>query len=113
MNIYMIVWLAFLVSGVLGWYFYNKVKLEEKKLRMEHGLDPEDPNRRDRRWHFPWLKLGIVVISLGVGLLLIALMVNYTVIGHSDGIYPAILCICGGLGLVIAHFVPSHHKKEQ
>lgn len=111
--IYLIIWLAFLASGVIGWFFYNKMKLEEKKLLIQQGIHPDEKLSERRKWQFPWLKLGIIIISLGMGLLIIAIMANLHLTGNSDAFYPAIFCLCGGIGLVIAHIVPTQRKGDQ
>jgi hypothetical protein len=108
--IWPIMWLAFPLFGFFGWYFYNKSKHEERKLLIEKGINPEQFSSSFKSFRFPWLKLGIVVVGLGVGLLVLALLVDLHVTGQSDAIYPAVLCLCGGGSLVIANYLD--HRKN-
>lgn len=106
----LILWLAYPFCGLLGWYFYTKYKHEERRLMIEKGLNPkEDVQSRQYIKSF-WLKLGIVIVGLGLGFFVIALLIDLHVIGQSDAIYPAILCLCGGGALVIASCIDPRKK---
>lgn len=100
-----LIWIAFPVCGLIGWIYYIKSQNEERKLWIERGVDPSSMLNPKKRFQFPWLKLGMIILGLGTGFLTIALLINFNIIGHSDAIYPAILCISGGTGLIIAHYL--------
>lgn len=110
--VWLIVWLAFPVCGYFGWYYYNKCRHEERKLLIEQGKNPDEFSNRRKDFRFPWFKIGAVIISLGIGLFIITLLINFHLIGHSDAIFPAILCICGGAGLIIATYIDKPKKSE-
>ena len=101
----LIMWLAFPLFGFFGWFFYHKSKHEERKLLIEKGINPEEFSKTTQYFKFFWFKLGMVVMGLGLGLFVIALLVNLHLIGQSDAIYPGILCLCGGGSLVIANYL--------
>jgi|GEM_PF-3888803 len=107
-----IIWLAFPVCGLIGWIYYSKARHEERKLWIEQGQNPNDHEEKKETSSDIWLKLGIVVASLGVGLLIITLLINFDSIGHSDAVFPAILCICGGAGLLLAHYLGQRNKTK-
>lgn len=107
-----IIWLAFIISGFLGWYFYNKSRHEERKLLIEKGKNPYDnltPKTKDRSI---WLKIGIIAISLGIGLLIMTALINLNWDGRSGLIFPAVLSLCGGIGVVIAQYLGNKQKPE-
>lgn len=106
----LMVWLTFQTSAFLGWYFYNSSKHAERRLLIEKGINPEESPNSSNKSGFPWLRLGVVIMGLGLGFFLIALLVNLHLTGRSDALYPAILCLCGGGSLVIAHYI-DHRKK--
>lgn len=105
-----LIYLAFPICGLLGWYFHDKFKYEERKLMIEKGMHPDVSSGSSDRRNFIWVKLGIVVLGLGIGFLIVALLVNLRLTGHSDAIYPAVFCLCGGGSLVIAHIIDSRKK---
>jgi hypothetical protein len=107
----LIMWLAFPLFGFFGWFFYNKSKHEERKLLIEKGINPEEFSRSNQNFKFFWFKLGMVVMGLGLGLFVIALLVNLHLIGQSDAIYPGVLCLCGGGSLVVANYLADRRKN--
>lgn len=108
----LIKWLIFPILGYLGWHYYNKARHEERKLLIEQGTNPDEVLKTPKASRFPWLKIGVVVTALGIGLFIITLLINFHLIGQSEAIFPAILCLCGGLGLIIANYMDNHKKSE-
>lgn len=110
--IWLIVWLAFPVCGYFGWYYYNKSRHEERKLLIAQGKNPDEFLKPRKPFRFPWLKIAAVIVSFGIGLFIISLLINFHWVGQSDAIYPAILCICSGGGLLIANYIDNRQKPE-
>jgi hypothetical protein len=105
-----LLWIIFLSCGFFAWHFSHKAKQEERKMLIEKGLDPDDFGKAGKGFRSPWVKLAMVVIGLSVGLLIIAILCDLDLIGRSDAIYPAILGLCGGGGLLIAHYIEKRSK---
>jgi hypothetical protein len=100
---YYIAWIGFLVCGFLVWYFFNKGKQEEQKMLIQSGVNIEDMLKKsDKRRQLWLLKLGIIVIGLGMSFVLIAIL-NSLHLPNPDPLYPAIFCICIGTSLIIAY----------
>jgi hypothetical protein len=106
----LILWLAYPFCGLLGWYFYVKYKHEERRLMIEKGLNPKEDVQSHQNIKSFWLKLGIVILGFGLGFFIISLLIDLHVIGQSDAIYPAILCLCGGGALVFASYISLRKK---
>jgi hypothetical protein len=107
-----IICLTLLMFAFLSWFFYNKAKQEEKKMLIQQGVDPNKfvkPNNRDSTWI---AKLGIVLIGLAVGLILIVILVNLGMTGHSDAIFPAIIAASLGISLVIANGIRKKSNED-
>jgi hypothetical protein len=108
--LWLFMWLAFPLLGFFGWFFYAKSKHEERKMLIERGMHPDEFSKSAQNFKFFWLKLGMVAMGFGVGLFVIALLVNLHLTGQSDAIYPAILCLCGGGSLVIANYLVNRRN---
>jgi len=109
---YYVVWISFMLCGFLAWYFSHKAKHEERKLLIQQGMDVREPSRKEsNRMKFPWLKLGVIIIGLSIGMGIIAVLANLELLGHSDAIYLAILGMCGGISLVVAYYIDRDKKQ--
>lgn len=107
-----IICILFLLCVFFAWYFYNKSKHEERKLLIQQGMNVRDAFPKDRMFKTFWLKLGVLVLGLSIGLIIISVLVNLNMIGRSDAIYPAILGVCGGGALVISHHMENNKKSK-
>lgn len=105
-------WLAFMAFGFLAWFFSHKGKQEERKMLIQQGADIETLLKKDKKGPSWILKTGIVLIGLGLGLAIITILINLNLIGHSDAIYPAIICICTGISLVVAHRIGKRGNED-
>ena len=103
-------WLAYPFCALAAWYYYIRYKHQERIHMIEKGIRPEDHLPSQDRGRSLWLKLGMVVMGLGLGLLIITILVNLHLTGQSDAIYPSILCLCGGGALVAANFINPRKK---
>lgn len=85
--------LLILVTG--GLIFYNlKINNLQEFARIEHGLSatPKDPNRLK--------KMGILFISIGIGILLGYYLGNITSV-HPLVTIPSMILIMGGISLML------------
>lgn len=101
--VFTIIFLAFLTAGFLAWYFSHKSREKERMLLIEKGLEvPEQKNGWNFSFRFPWLKLGILITAIAVGLI-IGITLNE--ITDNREFPPIMMLLFGGIGMIIAHYV--------
>lgn len=101
--VFTIIFLAFLTAGFLAWYFSHKSREKERMLLIEKGLEvPEQKNGWNFSFRFPWLKLGILITAIAVGLI-IGITIN-EMTDYSE-FPPIMMLLFGGIGMIIAHYV--------
>jgi uncharacterized membrane protein len=93
-----IVFIFFLIGVFLTWFFIHKAKTKERLLLIEKGIDISQISQESKLiTNFPWLKIGIVALFMGLGLAIgsvpsdTALMIGF-------------IFIFGGIGMVIANY---------
>jgi len=112
-----LVWLGFLASIVLGLYFYFSARHKERMALIEKNADLTEIFKvREFRFQFPWLKLGMIILGVGLGLIAVVVIANQPEIKNLtqdliEMLAGGILLISGGLGLVIGYFIekPKGH----
>ena len=106
-----LVWLGFFASIFLGWYYFLQARNKERMALIERDKDvSEIYAKREFRFRFPWLKLGMLITGVGFGLTLTSLMMmNPTleqVVNRTDGlVIAASIILFGGISMVIAHYI--------
>lgn len=106
-----IVWIVLIMCIFFSWLFYNKARHAERLLLIEKGINIDEQIKKEKPFTMPWLKFGIIVIGLSIGLTLIAIVM--TVYGQSLLSTPfpiAILGLCGGASFIIAHYIGKKAK---
>ncbi len=102
-----------LFAGIfLAWFFYLKAKQKERLALIEkasEGIDFTKLFERPKRqfkFSFPWLKLGILLFAITFGV-----AVKLLFFGRMDDDYaPLFGFMFGGIGMIAAHF--SDKKKD-
>jgi len=113
-EIFLMFLMAFLAfAGLfLAWFFMQRAKFKEKIILIEKGIDIKDLHLMENKKHqFSWLKIGIVVIGLSIGLIS-GLLLMY-ILRWSDWILPLLgMLLFGGIGMVLANYIdkPSGDK---
>jgi hypothetical protein len=64
-----LVWLGFFASIILGLYFYFSARNKERMALIEKNADVSEIFKV-RDFQFPWLKLGMIIAGIGIGLCL-------------------------------------------
>lgn len=106
-----ITWLGFFACVFFGWYYYLQARNKERMALIEKNADiAEIYKKREIRFHFPWLKLGMIITGAGLGLFAAVLFSLFPggddLIRKSDGaLYFSLIFLFGGAGVVIAYFV--------
>jgi hypothetical protein len=104
-------WITFCVCIFLAWYFSHKAKHKECLMLIEKGVNLDEYLKKERGFSFPWLKLGIVIIGLSIGLAIIGILANLGTLHGSDALPLSILGICGGTSLVIANYINKNKSN--
>lgn len=94
---------TFVVCIFFTWYFYHKAKTKERLILLEKNIDLEEVKKREQRFNFPWLKVGILLTGIGVAFGLQTILLRLKV--NDEPLYLFVLFICGGISLIIANYV--------
>ncbi|MCC5904889.1 MAG: hypothetical protein JJU13_01665 [Balneolaceae bacterium] len=108
--IFTILSLAFLTAAFLAWYFTHKTREKERLIMLEKGMElpHSSENKKNFGFSFPWLKTGVLLVSLSIGLLIGLILEEH--VGQYWGAPPLFLVLFGGVGMIIAHFLDK--KKD-
>ena len=112
-----LVWLGFFASIFFGWYFFLQARNKERMALIERDKDvSEIYAKREIKFRFPWLKLGMLVTGIGVGLTIVSLLaLNPTwndLLRRTDGmVVAALILLCGGISMVISHYIDKPANK--
>lgn len=102
--IFTIIFLAFLVAIFLAWYFTHKSRERERMLLIEKGLEvPEDNGGWNFSFSFPWLRLGVLITAIAVGLVIGGILNELT--NMRADFTPIMMLLFGGIGMIVAHYV--------
>ncbi|MDT8402797.1 MAG: DUF6249 domain-containing protein [Bacteroidales bacterium] len=106
-------WLGFFAAITISWIFYLKARNRERLALIEKGVDAPDAFKREK---FPWLKIGIVILSISLGAFLVIMAVilfpDAPFIGDAILILMIIVgLLFGGIGMIIAHQVEKKDKE--
>ena len=103
--------ISFFTGVFFAWYYYLKAKQKERLALIDKASEGIDAAklfaRPKRQYRFPWLKLGILLFSITLGVSIGIIFANTT---SMDADYiPLFGFMFGGLGMIAAHFAG---KKE-
>lgn len=106
-----LIWLGFFASVFLGWYYFLQARNKERMALIERDKDvSEIYAKREVGFRFPWLKLGMLITGIGVGLSLAMVLTlnpmwdNLNKKTDGASIFAFVL-LFGGVAMVIAHFI--------
>lgn len=110
--------LIFFLAGIfLTWFFIHKAKSKERLMLIDKGIDLSALSRSDSQktnFHFPWLKIGIVITSISIGLLVSTfLMVIPFFENVAAGQLPLLfIFLFGGIGMILAYVIDKPRKQD-
>jgi len=94
-----IVFIFFMAGVFLTWFFSHKAKAKERLMLIEKGIDlPASQQSKIFEGNFPWLRVGVVVIGMGVGII-------FGVTSHNFGMTMGGVFLFGGIGMFLASFL--------
>ncbi len=99
------------VFGIV--YVITSARNRERMALIERGADPKLFESVKRERPHSILKWGLLLFGIGLGIVIADIMVT----NHSmseDAAYPSMICVFGGLALIVAHyFIRKEEKKEK
>ena len=88
---------------------YLLVRRKERLAMIEKGADPSIFERGSKAPTS--LKWGMLFVGIGVGILLGKIFAAYSCLGEEASMF-SMICLFGGLSLVIYHFVERSMEKK-
>lgn len=108
--IFLIISLTAMIFGIR--YMSNK----EKMAMIERGIDPGVARARvTAPMPFLSLKLGLLLVGFGIGLLMALFITRGLGLDDEEGVavYFGCLSICGGFGLIISYLIERRWMDAQ
>jgi hypothetical protein len=101
---------VFFLSIVAVWSFIVLTRHKERMTMIEKGLKPEDMKALYERgtWRInpmSSLKWGMIFVGVGIAALIGMYLHAYYLV--EEGIYPALMCLFGGVGLIAFYLLAS------
>ena len=94
-----IVFIFFMAGVFFTWFFSHKAKVKERIMLIERGMDLSAPQQsKIFEANFPWLRVGVVVICIGIGIIIGENYSSFTIIMGS-------IFLFGGIGMFLASFL--------
>ena len=88
---------------------YIVVRKRERMLLIQRGADASA--FESKRNETATLKWGLLFLGIGIGILLGRVFAAYTCLGE-EASYFSMICLFGGLSLVIYHFLTRKMEKQ-
>lgn len=111
-----IVPVALFFSVAVVWALHALTRHKERMTMIEKGLRAEDIRSLYERGTLRMnplssLKWGIVFVAIGLAVLL-GMHMDYTY-GMEEGVYPALIALFGGAGLILFYVLASRRRTTQ
>lgn len=112
-----LIWLGFFAAVFLAWFFYLKARNKERMALIDRDKDvSEIYAKREIRFRFPWLKLGIIITGVALGGVLIFSLstipqVAEMIMGTNGFLVFMTFMLFGGIGMIIAHYADKENQK--
>jgi|GEM_PF-494900 hypothetical protein len=105
---------VFIITVFFTWFFIHRSKEKERLLLIEKGFDPSELPEKELfgfNFKFPWLKVGVVITSGSVGLMIGVILDNIKS-SRLEGTPLIGMLIFGGIGMIIAHYLDVPKDKS-
>ena len=104
-----LVWLGFFAAVFFSWYYYLQARNKERMALIEKNADiTEIYKKKEYRFYFPWLKLGMIITGIGFGLLVAIFLIPFMRSQYNtpeEIIISALMLLFGGGSLIISYFI--------
>ncbi|MGA2823932.1 MAG: DUF6249 domain-containing protein [Bacteroidales bacterium] len=88
---------------------YIVIRKKERMLLIQRGADVSVfESKRNKTANLKW---GLLFLGIGIGILLGRVFATYTCLGE-EASYFSLICLFGGLSLVIYHFIARNIEKQ-
>jgi len=88
---------------------YIVLKKKERMLMIQRGADASVfESKRSETGNLKW---GLLFLGVGIGILLGRVFAAYTCLGE-EASYFSMICLFGGLSLVIYHFIARQSEQQ-
>lgn len=113
-------WISFFAAIILSYYFYLRYRNKERMALIEKGVDVSEIYKpREITFKFPWLRLALLLIGIGTGILFTYLFIafispNLTGPRHQFDQMVIIfsLLIFGGVSIIIGNYLEGKRNKK-
>ncbi|MEN5375887.1 DUF6249 domain-containing protein [Sphingobacterium kitahiroshimense] len=85
-------------------YYYFQARNKERMALIEAGLDLSQFYKKQVRIS-QWLRLGVFVVGIGVGLFIVGLISQYQTENIVGVLKVSIIVLCGGIAMIVANYV--------
>ena len=92
-------------------YIYFMTRNRERMALIEKGASADLFNRPLKATKF-WLKLGIMFIGIGLGIVIANLFVSAHILAEEVA-FPSMIFIFAGAGLVASHYIAGSKAEEE
>ena len=104
----------FIISGAVLWKYFDSRHIERRTI-IDKGLNPADYKELYKHHAFATnplasLKWGLLAVFVGLGALLAVVLDDWFHFEHM--IYPGLILIFGGIGLLVFYAIASKKIKE-
>jgi hypothetical protein len=90
----------FVFSSIFGiFYVYISTRNKERMALIEKGADASLFATKTKNFRNLTLKIGMLAVGIGVGILMGSILSSYTVL-EEEVAFPSMIFLCGGLFLV-------------
>lgn len=90
-------------------YVIISARNKERLALIERGADPKLFESVKRERPYSIMKWGLFLLGIGLGIVVANIMAT-SLIMSEHAAYPSMICVFGGLALIIAHFF---NRKEE
>lgn len=113
-----LIWLGFFAAVFLGWHFYLKARNKERMALIESGKDvSEIYAKREIKFRFPWLKLGVILTGFSFGWLVAFISVEIFLKGflkssniQEEPLIIGIIFLFTAISILVSYFVDKPKK---
>jgi hypothetical protein len=114
-------WVGFFAAIFLSYFYYLRFRNKERMALIEKDIDVSEIYKsRDITFKFPWLRLGILLLGIGLGVAFGYLFAiqppppfnNHTTYNDGTIILTFSVLVFGGFGIIIGDIIERSGKKK-